>query len=326
MNKDIIRKNLEAFAVGDAFGKATEYCSREEIATHYSNITTILPPEKSLSHKDVAYCHVTDDTEQIVYLIDEYAKKKRIDAHDTAITLLRWFRETDAMKYIGPSSLNALNSIENGGDIEKAGIHGTTCGGIMRSPSAIYFSSEETIERNIVECLKPTHNTSIAISAAISYGYAMLEASKDNATVDSIIEKAIYGAERGAGYGNSERVTGVGPNLVYRLPFLKKVIPSLKDDVSFKTFLYDILGTTLSSIDTSSAVFALLMYTNGDTMRTIRLATETGGDTDTIAALAGALVATYSKGHNIPQEMIDNVSKANNIDFETLSDKIITIQ
>ncbi len=274
----------------------------------------------------MAYCHVTDDTEQIVYLIDEYAKKKRIDAHDTAITLLRWFRETDAMKYIGPSSLNALNSIENGGDIEKAGIHGTTCGGIMRSPSAIYFSSEETIERNIVECLKPTHNTSIAISAAISYGYAMLEASKDNATVDSIIEKAIYGAEKGAGYGNSERVTGVGPNLVYRLPFLKKVIPSLKDDVSFKTFLYDILGTTLSSIDTSSAVFALLMYTNGDTMRTIRLATETGGDTDTIAALAGALVATYSKGHNIPQEMIDNVSKANNIDFETLSDKIITIQ
>lgn len=326
MDRDIIRKSLEAFAVGDAFGKTTEYCSREEIARNYKCITTVLSPEESLAHKDVAHYHVTDDTEQVIYLIDEYSGKKRIDARDTALTLLRWFRETDALKYIGPSSLSALTSIENGGDINKAGIYGTTCGGIMRSPAAIYFSTETTLEKNIVECLKPTHNTSTAISAAVSYGYAFLEASRKNATVDSIIEKAVAGAERGALYGNRERVTGVGPNLAHRLPFLRKVIPTLKDDETFKTFLYDILGTTLASIDTSGAVFALLMYTGGDVMRTIELATETGGDTDTIAALGAALAAVYSKGHNIPEEMVDNVAEVNNIDFEALSEKIELIQ
>lgn len=326
MDREIIRKTLEAFAVGDAFGKTTEYCSREEIEKTYSSIRTVLSPEESLSHRDTPHYSVTDDTEQVVYLINEYSEKKRIDAHDTAHALMRWFRETDAMKYIGPSSLSALTMIEKGGDIDTAGINGTTCGGIMRSPAAVFFSTEKSLERNIVECLKPTHNTSLAISAAVSYGYAFLEAVKEGATIESIIDRAIYGAERGAKYGNSERVTGVGPNLVYRLPFLRRTIPAIRSDGDFRIFLYDVLGTTLSSSDTAGAAFALLMYTKGDVMRTIELAAETGGDTDTIAALGGALAAAWGKGHNIPRNMIDSVAEANRLDFAALAEKITVIE
>ncbi len=326
MDRDIVRESLEAFAVGDAFGKATEYCSREDISRKYSKIDSLLPPEDSLSHKDIPHYHVTDDTEQVVYLINEYSEKRRIDAHDTALTLLRWFRETDAMKYIGPSTLSALTTIENGGDVDTAGRDGTTCGGIMRSPAAIYFSSFDTVEKNIVECLKPTHNTANAISAALSYAFACLEAEKPSATIETILEKASIGAEKGAGYGNRERLRGVGPTLIYRIPFLKRIVPTIESDENFKIFLYDILGTTLSSIDTSSAVFALLIYTKGDVMRTIEIATETGGDTDTIASLAAMLAAIYKKGHNIPRTMVDNVGRVNNIDFDALAVKTAIIQ
>ena len=71
MDKQLIRSFLEAFAAGDAIGKATEYCSMEEIAAHYSSIDRILPPKESLSHSELPFGSVTDDTEQVVCLLDE---------------------------------------------------------------------------------------------------------------------------------------------------------------------------------------------------------------------------------------------------------------
>ncbi len=326
MEKELIQKFLEAFAVGDSFGKATEYCSRTEIAEAYSSITEIFPPSESLSHKDILHGHVTDDTEQVVYLIREYSDKGRVDSYDTAMCLLKWFKETDAIKYMGPSSLRALTYIEDGGDIEKAGINGTTCGGIMRSPAAFLFSNDENAVENTVRCLKPTHNTALAMEAAIAYTSALMEASKDGSSVSTIIKKAIDGSLIGYGYGNRERTNGVGPSMSSRLLFLQKVIPLLKNDEELKVLLYDVLGTTLSSIDCASAAFAIFIYTDGDVLRTIQLATETGGDTDTIACLAAGLSALYSKGHNIPQHMVKLVAESNNIDFSYLADLVVNYQ
>lgn len=78
MKKELIRSLLEAFAVGDAYGKATEYCSLEQVQAHYSRIDELLPPEKAIAHQDLFYGQVTDDTEQNVYLLREYARQGRV--------------------------------------------------------------------------------------------------------------------------------------------------------------------------------------------------------------------------------------------------------
>ena len=57
-------------------------------------------------------------------------------------------------------------------------------------------------------------------------------------------------------------------------------------------------------------------------MKSIRIASEIGGDTDTIACLAAGLGTMYSKKHDIPREYIDIIEKANNLDFGILSEKI----
>ena len=90
---------------------------------------------------------------------------------------------------MGPSSIAALNAIKAGEDINVAGIYGTTCGGIMRSPSAFFMSSEKNLEENTVKCLLPTHNTKCAMEAALSYNYALLAASQDK-DFDSILDYA----------------------------------------------------------------------------------------------------------------------------------------
>lgn len=322
MDKNLIRQFLEAFAVGDAFGKTTETCSRQSIESRYGRIDRMFKPEESLSHEDLGYGQVTDDTEQNVYLIREYYKRGCVDVYDTAMCLLRWFEETKSYKVIGPSSLNALTTIRDGGDIETAGIHGTTCGGIMRTPAAFLFSTKDNLEENVVKCLKPTHFTAVANEAAMAYAYALQEASKEDSTIGSILEQACLGASVGFSHGSTYRCSGVGPSVSARILFLENQVPLLKDEREFKVLMYDVLGSTMASCDVASSVFGLLLFTKGNVSQTIRLATETGGDTDTIACLAAGLCTLYSKGHNIDRSLVELVEKTNDIDFEELSNLV----
>lgn len=318
MEKTLIRAFLEALAVGDAYGKATEYCSRETVRQTYRRIDELLPPERAIAHEDLFWGQVTDDTEQNVYLIREYARAGRVTADDTARCLLRWVQETDAAdKYIGPNSLKALRAIEQGADVATAGKGGTTCGGMMRAPAAFLFSSEDTLENNVVQCLMPTHFTSVAMEAAMCYAFALQEASRGG-SVAEILEAACRGAKRGRGYGSTRRVAGVAPSCAARIRLLAQVIPTMTED-EVKEFLYDVLGATMASCDVCSCVFGLFLHAGGDTAKAIRLATEMGGDADTIACLAAGLCTLYAGGHNLPADMVALVAQANGLDFDALA-------
>lgn len=324
MEKEQVQSFLEAFAIGDAYGKVTEYCSQEEICRSYTHIDKLLTPDESIAHQDLFYGQVTDDTEQNVYLIHEYARQKRITAYDTAMCLLQWVEETDAaQKYIGPNSLRALRSIKEGVDIAKAGVNGTTCGGMMRAPAAVLFSDDHTLIENVVACLLPTHNTSVAIEAAMCYAFA-LNAAQKGASIAEILEQACIGAEKGKEYGSKKRVAGVAPSCKKRIEFLRSYMPQLPDEKTLKGFLYNILGATLASYDVCACVFALFMFAKDDVHLAIRLATEMGGDTDTIACLAGGLCTMYAGKHNIDRKTVELVQRANKLSFSDLAEKVIS--
>ena len=58
----------------------------------------------------------------------------------------------------------------------------------------------------------------------------------------------------------------------------------------------------------------------------IRLATEMGGDTDTIACLAAGLCTMYAGQHNLPAEMVKLVSDANHLDFDALAELVVSMR
>lgn len=324
MDKRLIRQFLESIAVGDAWGKATEYCSFEEVKQSFDRIDRLLPPDAAIAHQDLFYGQVTDDTEQNVYLIREYAEKGRLTAYDTAMCLLRWVQETDAAtKYIGPNSLKALRAIEQGSDIATAGISGTTCGGMMRTPAAFLFSYKDTLERNVVECLMPTHYTSVAIEAAMCYAFALAAAAQGE-TVEDIVDAACLGAQAGRPYGSHKRVAGVAPSCAARLRFVQGMMPKLQTEDALKTFLYDVLGATLASYDVCCCAFALFLFAPTDVRRVIRLATEMGGDSDTIACLAAGLTCLHAGGHNLDESTVRLVEQANHLDFDGLAQLVIS--
>lgn len=301
---------LLAFACGDALGMATEFMTREQIEGAFpGGVTRLLEQKDSQNHGDLTPGSVTDDTEQVAYLLERYRAKGEVTVEDTVDSLLAWIRETGAVEkhYIGPSSLKALTAIEKGADPTTAGT-GTTCGGIMRTPAAVCFDPDQTMDQlreNVRAALLPTHNTSEALEAAGCYGAALLTAI-NSGTVAEVIEAALENGPltealapwRGCAASSAARIraaAGWG-----RLP-----------DGELFHRLYDLWGTGLPSADVCGAVFALFLAAEGSAYRAISLGASLGGDTDTIAALAGALTAAQAGHADIPDHIAGPVRAVN---------------
>lgn len=319
-----IESVLEAFAVGDAVGMPTEFMTRQQIADNFGLVNELISPELSFNHSNLMFAQVTDDTEQNIYLMNEYCSKKRIDPKETALCLLRWARETDAegKRYIGPSSLKALKAIEEGFDMNKAGLGGTTCGGIMRTPSAVLctgIKDKDSLINNVRNCLIPTHFTSTALEASMAYAFALMEALNGNDSTDSIIGAALEGASIGIEVAPYKICSA---SSLERIKYLRQVIPIFKSGSELLDFLYNIYGTGLESEDICPAVFGIFMYAKKDVWQAISLGASLGGDTDTVAALSGALCCAYSGVHNIPSVVLSAVIDANHLDFKALSSAV----
>ena len=302
------------FACGDAVGKATEFMTPQDIENRFGRIRTMPDICRSITHPDLPRWAVTDDTEQNLWLLRRYLKDGDVTIENTVDELLKWIDGTGAVEkhYIGPSSLKALQGIKNGEDPLNAGINGTTCGGIMRAPAAVFASKILTkdLDSCVYNALVCTHNNSIALESAYAYAYALSYAlDNPGCTTEALIGKALEGCS--AGMAKAPWISA-GATLRDRLGHLVKLDIRSWDEETFKAFLYGVLGTGLPSYETSASVFALLLYTD-DPVRTMFLASELGGDTDTIGALACSLSAMRNLNAEIPEDILKPVLEYNRI-------------
>ncbi len=314
ISQTTVQQIFTALAVGDAVGMPTEFMTRSAICAQFSPLVSgLVPSERSKNHSKLPFASVTDDTEQNLYLYRLYRKKKRVDAHATADRLLSWIRETDAIskKYIGPSSLSALNAIRAGTPVEEAGRRGTTCGGIMRTPSAVLYrahANERELAGDIHNCLLCTHNTSEALEAAGAYGFA-LHTALGGATRKEILSAAARGGEALLAFAPE---IDCAPSSVARIRAMHKLAATHTPEQLLDE-LYSVYGTGLPSADVCGAAFAIFFSAKNDVWKAVRMGASIGGDTDTIAALSGALCCAYAGGHNIPKDVVENVFSQNPI-------------
>lgn len=316
----LLSRYYRFFACGDAVGKATEFMTPSDIRTNMGRITGLVDPARSITHPDLPIWAVTDDTEQNLWLLRRYLKDGKVTIENTVSELIRWIEGTGAVEkhYIGPSSLKALQGITAGQDPLKAGINGTTCGGIMRAPAAVFASImlNQDIDDCIYNALVPTHNNSTALESAYAYGYVLrflldnIIAGKAHLnTSEAMLTKAEEGCRKGL---SKAPWISASAGLLPRLEFLMSLdIGSWSED-RLKDFLYGVLGTGLPSYETSAAVFCLNMYSD-DPLRIMFLAAETGGDTDTIGALACSLAAMRNPEPELPADMAETVVEKNHL-------------
>ncbi len=319
----MVRTMLEAFAVGDAVGMATEFMTRPEIVEHFGMVSGLTDPALSRNHSDLRRGQVTDDTEQLLCLLDEYCLRDGIDPRQTAERLLRWVRESGAVekRYIGPSSKAALQAIAEGADPAEAGKRGTTCGGVMRSPAAAIFALCRGLPlgKCVRDCLLPTHNTQPALEAALAYARA-LEMALKGGSPNEVAAAASAGETEG---GRLAPWPLCAPSVAARFSWFRSLMSGLSGPEEALDFLYSVYGTGLESADVAAAALCIYFWAPDDPWLCIRMGASIGGDTDTIAALAGMLAAAScaaaSRGHGIPTGLLAEVLEGNSLNLETLS-------
>ena len=176
------RGALYGLAIGDALGMPTQMLSRAEIVRRWGPLLPGFepaPPGHPIAGGMPAGT-VTDDTEQAVLLARLLVKGRgTIDPHELAAALTEWERamaERGSLDLLGPSTKRAVAAILAGVPPEEAGAAGTTNGAAMRiAPVGIAVPVARITplpkhcrpwSTTLVMASSVTHNTGVALAGA----------------------------------------------------------------------------------------------------------------------------------------------------------------
>ena len=322
--KNTIMGCLVGVAAGDSMGMPTSMMSPSTIKKIFRKyVNDFLPaPEGHVIHGGMIAGQVTDDTQQTLLIADSIIEKGKIDPEDIAKRLINWAEEIDAFgtMAVGPSSFRALFAIKAGKSIYETGSVGDTNGAVMRIGAvAIYGRGELLRTVNAVEqsCI-PTHNTNIAIAGASAVAMAIGSCINGERDIDIIIDTAIKAAELGMNRGK----IWYSASIIERTKLALELVNQNKSREKIIQDLYNIIGVGVQVSETVPTCLAITKLANGNVVDAVQIATNLGGDCDTIAAIAGSICGAYSKVNNIPTKWIELLEKINNYNFKEYTESL----
>ena len=279
---------LYGLAIGDALGMPTQLLSREQITARWGPLLTgfeAAPPGHPIA-AGLPPGSVTDDTEQALLLARMLVKNQGVpDPGEWAAALIAWeldMAERGSLDLLGPSTKRALTAVLAGTPPEEAGRHGDTNGAAMRiTPIGIAFATG--LIDHVVAASLVTHNTSVALAGAAAVA-AAVSAGVGGASVADATQAGIAAARLGAERGHWI----AGADVAARISWATALVKDARPD-AVAELIGTLVGTSLASQESVPAAFAVLSAIPQDPWRACLLAASLGGDTDTIAAMAGAI-------------------------------------
>jgi ADP-ribosylglycohydrolase len=309
---------LYGLAIGDALGMPTQLMSRQQIADAYGSIEWFRAsaPDHPLA-RGMSAASITDDTEQALLLARLLiAGDGYVDATVFANALVEWensMRARGSLDLLGPSTKRAVDAVIAGEPVEESGRYGTTNGAAMRvTPVGIVVDTSDlgALVDRVVETCMASHNTTIAIAGASAVA-AAVSAGIDGADLTTAIDVAIAAARLGGDRG----YWVAGADVAARI----ELAVSLGDAADVErslTRIYAVIGTSLASQESVAAAFGLVALYPNDPWSAVRAAATLGGDSDTIAAMAGAIGGAVHGVAAYPAEARELVASHNRLDLD----------
>jgi len=309
------RGALYGLAIGDALGMPTQMLSRAEIVRRWGPLLPGFepaPPGHPIAGGMPAGA-VTDDTGQAILLARLLVKGRgTIDPHELAAALTEWERamaERGSLDLLGPSTKRAVAAILAGVPPEEAGATGTTNGAAMRIapvgiavPVALHDSTPNLrlstlVDRTVMaSCV--THNTGVALAGAAAVA-AAVSAGVSGATIAEATALGIQAASSAARRGHWV----AGADVAARIEWATSLVAS-HAQAEAAELIYTLVGTSLATQESVPAVFAVLAAVPADPWRACRMAASLGGDSDTIAAMTGAIAGACHGAGSFPPAAI----------------------
>ena len=320
---------LAGLALGDALGMPTQAMSPQQIQTVYGHVTGLVDGDKSQPYAPgMAAGSVTDDTEQALLiaslLLKGHGSGLNLDAGEFSHALLAWedsMNERGSLDLLGPSTKAALERVRAGEDPLRVGGEGTTNGAAMRvTPIGIAASTSDRqlFADAVWSSCQVTHATRQGFqSAALVAAAVSLGIDAGAADVTALLWEAVAFVrslpERGAWSPEPDVVAAT-----HRALKLAAQPPSSLE------WLAGQIGTAVAAAQAIPMAFALLA--RDPSPRALLQVANLGGDTDTIGAIAGAIL-----GASLGVEVFDayglaQVEQVSQLDLPSVATDLLALR
>jgi ADP-ribosylglycohydrolase len=325
---DRARATLYGLAIGDALGMPTQLLSPEEIENRFGELSGFEPA--AADHPIAAGMpagSVTDDTEQALLLANAIlAGAGQVDAEALARSLVAWedeMRARGSLDLLGPSTKAAVAAVLAGTPVAEAGRTGATNGAAMRiAPVGISADADDLpgLVDLVVEASAVTHNTGIAIAGASAVA-AAVSAGIGGASLDTAIGRGIAAARLGEARGNWV----AGASIPRRIELAISLADPARPGDSLRR-IRELIGTSLATQESVPAAFGILSVFPGDPWAACLAAAAQGGDSDTIAAMAGAIGGACHGLGGFPADAVALVRSVNGLDLDGVADRLLELR
>jgi ADP-ribosylglycohydrolase len=323
------RGALYGLAIGDALGMPTQMLSRGEIRERWGGRLRGFepaPPGHPIAAGMPAGA-ITDDTEQAVLLGRLLVRGNgTIHPRELAEALVSWERDMAARgsrDLLGPSTKRAVAAVLAGTPPEEAGASGATNGAAMRIPPLgiavpLSLGLSALVDR-VAAASSVTHNTGLALAGAAAVA-AAVSAGLDGAGIGEATAFAVDAAGIAAGRGHWVAGADVGT----RIEWATSLVAG-REQAEAAELIYTLVGTSVATQESVPAAFAVLAAVPDDPWQACLLAASLGGDSDTIAAMTGAVSGACHGVEAFPPEALAFVD-AHGLGLAALADDLYALR
>ena len=327
---------LAGLALGDALGMPTQAMSPAQIRAVYGRIAGLVDADASQPYAPgMPAGSVTDDTEQALLVASLLVRGRgsssghaALDAGEFAHTLLAWEDSMIArgsLDLLGPSTKAALERVRAGEDPLSVGGAGTTNGAAMRvTPIGIAVSTADpqAFAESVWSSCQVTHATrqgfqsAALVAAAVSLGIdaASSSASDVRALLWEAVSYVAFLSPRGAWAPNPDVVAATRRALE-----LASTPPSPSPEL-----LAEQIGSSVASAQAIPMAFALLA--RDPSPRALLDAANLGGDTDTIGAIAGAILGAAAGVGVFDGRALAQVEEVSRLGLQPIASKLLELR
>ena len=327
---------LAGLALGDALGMPTQAMSPEQIRAVYGRITGLVDGDASQPYAPgMPAGSVTDDTEQALLVASLLVRGRgsssgrvALDAGEFAHALLAWedsMIERGSLDLLGPSTKAALERVRAGEDPLSVGGAGTTNGAAMRvTPIGIAMSTAdpEAFADAVWSSCQVTHATrqgfqsAALVAAAVSMGIDTPRSAASDMT--ALLWKAVTYVdslpERGAWTPDPDVVAAT-----------RRAMQLVANPASSSLeCLVEQVGTSVASAQAIPMAFALLA--RDPSPQALLDAANIGGDTDTIGAIAGAILGAALGEQVLPADSLSMIEEVSHLNLPSVALELLELR
>ncbi|WP_240470943.1 PfkB family carbohydrate kinase [Schaalia suimastitidis] len=327
------RAALLGLALGDALGMPTQCLSPAQIRATYGRVEGLV---NAAADQPIAPSmpagSITDDTEQALLLAMQLIRGGgHIRADEFAADLLAWedeMRARGSLDLLGPSTKRALDELQAGAPLGSTGTTSTTNGAAMRvTPVGIACSTQSTddFRRMVEQSCMVTHHTihgfqsAALVAAAVSLGI-------DGCDVRQAIRGALEYAETLGDFGAWNPPASVLARARCAVAHASVLTETQATLTTIERWIIDEVGTSVEANEAVPAALSLAYIFADQPYEALLMAANIGGDTDTIAAIAGAILGACCGLEVFPAEDIDRLLRVNDIDIDTVARHLLALR